>query len=56
MKFVYDEDAMKGSVVFHEMSRAFVFLKPNKIYNITLSAIDGSNKTTQIRIMGQLKK
>ena len=56
VKFVYDEESMVGSVVFHETSHTFVFLKPNKIYNITLSAVDGSHETLHIRIMGRIKK
>lgn len=56
VKFVYDESAMEGSVVFHDLSRTFVFLKPNRIYTITIKAIDGSNKSTQIKIMGYLEK
>lgn len=55
VKFVYDENSMAGSVVFHELSRTFVFLKPNRIYTITIKAIDGSNKSTQIKIMGYLE-
>lgn len=52
VKFEYDSEAMDGSVVFHELSRTFVFLKPLKRIRITIRATDGSNKSTQIYVMG----
>lgn len=51
VKFIFDEEAMAGKVVFHETSRTFVFLKPNEIFNITIKAMDGSNVSTTIQIM-----
>ncbi len=56
VKFEYDRNAMEGAVVFHEISRTFVFLKPNRIINVTIRATDGSNKSTQISIMGRVSK
>ena len=54
--FEYDMEAMDGVVYYHELSRTFVFLKPNKIITITIKATDGSNKSTQIAIMGRVPK
>lgn len=54
VKFEYDANAAEGVVVFHEMSRTFVFLKPNKILTITVRSTDGSNKSTQIQVMGRI--
>lgn len=54
VKFEYDLNAAEGVVVFHEMSRTFVFLKPNKIITITVRATDGSNKSTTIQVMGRI--
>lgn len=56
VKFEYDKDAMEGAVVFHELSRTFVFLKPNRIITVTIKATDGSNKSTQISLMGRIPK
>jgi hypothetical protein len=56
VKFEYDTAAMEGAVVFHELSHTFVFLKPNKVITITIKATDGSNKSTQICIMGRIPK
>ena len=56
VKFEYDTEAMEGAVVFHELSHTFVFLKPNKVITITIKATDGSNKSTQICIMGRIPK
>ena len=47
---------MAGVVVFHEISRTFVFLQPNRAITVTIKAIDGSNKSTQIVIMGKIPK
>ena len=55
-KFEYDLNAAEGLVVFHEISRTFVFLKPNKIITITIRSTDGSNKSTQIQVMGRSPK
>ena len=56
VKFEYDLNAAEGVVVFHEISRTFVFLKPNKIITITIRSTDGSNKSTQIQVMGRIPK
>ncbi len=48
--FEFDKEANKGVVVFHEISRTFVFIKPNRGITITIKAIDGSNISTQIYI------
>ena len=56
VKFEYDTTAAEGVIVFHELSRTFVFLKPNKIITITVRATDGSNKSTQIQVMGRIPK
>lgn len=56
VKFEYDLNAAEGLVVFHEISRTFVFLKPNKIITITIRSTDGSNKSTQIQVMGRIPK
>lgn len=54
VRFEYDRDAMEGVVVFHEISHTFVFLQPNRAITVTIKAIDGSNKSTQIVIMGRI--
>ena len=54
VKFVFDANA-KG-IVFHEASRTFIFLEANKIFTITLKSTDGSNKSTDIKIMGYVDK
>ena len=56
VQFEYDKAAMEGVVVFHELSRTFVFLQPNRAITLTIKAIDGSNKSTQIVIMGRIPK
>ena len=56
VRFEFDEETLNDVIVFHEMSRSFVFLKPNKIVTITIRAIDGSNKSTEIQIVGKLSK
>lgn len=54
VRFEYDKEGMEGLVVFHEMSRTFVFLEPNKMFTITIKATDGSNKSTQLYLMGRI--
>lgn len=54
--FEFDTEAHEGAVVFHELSHTFVFLEPNHIITVTVKAIDGSNKSTQVAIMGRLPK
>lgn len=54
VKFIYDESA--DYVVFHELSRSFIFLKPNKMLTVTIKANDGSNVSTTIKIMGRVSK
>lgn len=51
--FEFDREANEGTVVFHEMSRTFVFIKPNKGITITIKAKDGSNISTQIYIFAR---
>lgn len=54
VKFEFDEAAMDGFAVFHELSKTFIFLKPNKLFNVTIRSTDGSNKSTTISIMGRI--
>lgn len=56
VRFEYDSEGMEGAVVFHELSRTFVFLKPNRLITVTIKATDGSNKSTQICLMGRISK
>lgn len=56
VRFEYDIETNDGVVVFHELSRTFVFLKPNRAVTITIRAIDGSNVSTQIVLMGRVPK
>jgi hypothetical protein len=56
VKFEYDEQTNEGAVVFHELSRTFVFLKPNRAITVTIRATDGSNVSTQIVLMGRIPK
>ena len=51
VKYEYNEGA--GVAVFHELSSTFVLLQPNKIFTVTIRATDGSNVSTQVRIMAQ---
>ena len=55
VKFEYDVNAMEGVAYFHELSKTLIFLKPNKVFTITIKATDGSNKSTQVSIMGKLE-
>ena len=54
VKFIFDKEAMEGSVVFNEISRTFLFLKPNKMYTIKIESTDGSKISTTIYIMGRV--
>ncbi len=54
VKFEFDEAAMEGFAVYHEMSRSFIFLKPDMTFTITIKATDGSNVSTSVSIMGML--
>ena len=56
VKFEYDKETNEGAVVFHELSRTFVFLKPNRAITVTIRATDGSNVSTQIVLMGKVPK
>lgn len=56
VKFEYDKETNAGVVVFHELSRTFVFLEPNRAITVTIRAIDGSNVSTQIVLMGKVPK
>lgn len=51
VKFEYDEAA--GVAVYHELSKSFIFLKPDVALTITIRAVDGSNVSKQIRIKGR---
>ena len=53
---VFEYDQSSNVAVFHELSRTFTFLKPNKIFTVTIRSTDGSNKSTTISIVGTLKK
>ena len=53
VEFIFDKEALEGVVVFHEMSRTFVFLQDMRLITVTLRAIDGSNKSTTIKILGR---
>lgn len=53
VRFEFDEAAMQGVAVFHEVSKTFVFLKPDTVFTITIKATDGSNKSTSVSIMGR---
>ena len=48
--FEYDKDS--DVAVFHELSRTFTFIKPGKVFTITIRSTDGSNKSTTISIYG----
>ena len=56
VKFEFDEETNADIVVFHELSRTFVFLKPNRAVTVTIRATDGSNVSTQIVLMGRTPK
>jgi hypothetical protein len=56
VRFEYDEESMKGLAVFREDIRTIVFLKPGKIFTITIKATDGSEKSTTIAVRGKLPK
>lgn len=56
VKFEYDRESAEGFVVFHELSGTFVFLQPNRMLTVTIKAIDGSNYSTEIVIMGRIPK
>ena len=53
---VFEYDQSSNIAVFHELSRTFTFIKPNKVFTITIRSTDGSNKSTTISIVGTLKK
>ena len=55
VRFEFDEKAIEGIAVFHELSRTFVFLQPGGI-TVTIKAIDGSNTSTTIAIIGRIPK
>ena len=56
VRFEYDAETNADAVVFHELSRTFVFLKPNRAITVTIRATDGSNVSTQIVLMGRVPK
>ncbi len=53
---VFEYDQSSNIAVFHELSRTFTILKPNKIFTVTIRSTDGSNKSTTISIIASLKK
>ena len=53
---VFEYDQNSNIAVFHELSRTFTFIKPNKIFTITVRSTDGSNKSTTISVIGVPKK
>lgn len=53
---VFEYDQSSNIAVFHEFSRTFTFIKPNKIFTITVRSTDGSNKSTTISVIGIPKK
>ncbi len=53
VKFEFDS-SNSDKVIYHETSRSFIFLKPNAIVTITIRAMDGSNVSTQVSIMGTI--
>lgn len=56
IKFEYDAETNADAIVFHELSKTFVFLKPNRGVTVTIRATDGSNVSTQIVLMGIIPK
>jgi hypothetical protein len=53
VRFEYDEASMQGLAVFREDIKTLIFLKPGKIFTVTIKAIDGSNKSTTVAIRGK---
>jgi hypothetical protein len=53
---VFEYDQSSNIAVFHELSRTFTILKPNKVFTITVRSTDGSNKSTTISVIGVPKK
>ena len=51
VKFEFDRNANEGVVVFHELSRTFVFLKPDRMVDITIKSTDGSNVSIHIKLI-----
>ena len=43
---------MAGVAVFREDIRTLIFLKPGKMFTITIKSTDGSNKSTAVEIIG----
>lgn len=54
VRFEYDEASMQGLAVFREDIKTLIFLKPGKIFTVTIKAIDGSNKSTTVAIRGKM--
>lgn len=54
VKYEFDEAAMEGFVVYHELSRSFIFLKPGKIFTVTVRAMDGKDANIKVSIMGRM--
>ena len=53
VKFEYDEEGMAGIAVFLEDKHTLIFLKPGRIFTVTIKATDGSNKSTTVAIRGK---
>ena len=56
VKFEYDEASMAGVAVFSENSRTLIFLKPGKIFTITIRSTDGSDISTTVAIRGKISQ
>ena len=54
VNYEYDEKGMEGLAVFREDLKTLIFLKPGKIFTVTIKATDGSNKSTTVAIRGKL--
>lgn len=54
VKFEYDEESMSGVAIFREDIRTLIFLKPGKIFTVTIKSTDGSNKSMTVAIRGKL--
>ena len=52
VRFEFDEEAMEGVAVFREDIRTLIFLKPGKMFTITIKSTDGSNKSASVEIIG----
>ena len=53
---VFEYDQSSNTAIFHEFSRTFTFIKPNKVFTVTVKSTDGSNKKATISIIAIPKK